>query len=107
MKKLTTLMSVLALTGAAQAASVTQFSEAVNALNPVGYWQFENDWTDSTGSGNTLTPFGPANPGFTPGPGLPGLSGDAADFRHAGGQSGAYVDTSGGGNPLNLVNSTF
>ena len=103
MKELSTIVTVLAMAGAAQVASATQFSDAVNALNPVGYWQFENDWTDSTVNGNTLSPFGTAT--FTAGPGLPGLSGDAGDFRHAGGQNGAYVAT-GGASALNLSGAT-
>ena len=103
MKKLTTVMTVLAMAGAAQVASATPFSDAVDALSPVGYWQYENDWTDSTAGGNTLTPFGTA--AFTLGPGLPGLSGDAGDFRHAGGQNGAYVAT-GGASALNLSGAT-
>lgn len=103
MKKLTTIMAVLALAGTAQVALASQFSDAVNALNPVGYWQFEDDWTDSTVGGNTLSPFGLA--AFTAGPDLPGLSGNAADFRHDGGQQGAYVAT-GAGDPLNLSEAT-
>lgn len=43
MKKLTIIMAVLAVAGTALVASASQFSDAVNALNPVGYLQFEND----------------------------------------------------------------
>jgi len=104
MKKLTAIVAVLALTGAAQVASASDFSDAVDALNPVAYWQFEIDWTDSTAGGNTLTPFGVA--GLTASSGLPGLDAGAADFRHAGGQSGARADISAGGNALKLTGAT-
>ena len=93
MKKLTTTITVLAMAGAAQVASASNFCVAVNDLGPVGYWQFEGDWTDYTDSGNHLTGFihGGGTPGFTPGPGHAGMLGDAMDFRHPGGQRGAYV----------------
>jgi hypothetical protein len=103
MKKLSITITVLAMAGGVQVASASNFCAAVNDLNPVGYWQFEQDWTDRSGNGNTLTPFalseGPVT--FTPGPGHAGMPGDAADFRHGGGQRGAYVDT-GAGDPLTL-----
>ena len=101
MKKSIAILIVMVMAGTVQAA----FNDAVNALNPVGYWQFEDDWTDETAGGNTLTPFG-SSAAFTDGPGLPGLSGRAADFRHEGGQSGASVAT-GGGNVLNLSGSAY
>lgn len=93
MKKITTLMTILAIAGAAQVASATDFSDAVNALNPVGYWQGEGNFNDSTANANHLTGFihGGGTPGFTAGPGHAGMLGDAMDFRHPGGQRGAYV----------------
>jgi hypothetical protein len=104
MKKLSITITVLAMAGAAQVASASNFCVAVNDLGPVGYWQFEGDWTDYTDSGNHLTGFihGGGTPGFTPGPGHAGMPGDAADFRHGGGQRGAYA-TTGAGNPLTLA----
>ena len=96
---------------AVQSASASPFSDAVNALSPVGYWQFESDWTDSASS-NDLTPFSlsPPAPSFTAGPGLPGLSGIAADFRDGGlgSQRGAYVTgLNAGGNALDLSGATY
>jgi len=103
MKKLTTTMTILAMAGAAQVASATSFSDAVNALNPVGYWQGEGNFNDSTANANHLTEFGVAT--TSAGSGLPGLPGDSMDFRHAGGQQGAWVAT-GAANPLNLSGAT-
>ena len=104
MKKLTTSMTVLVMAGAAQVAWATPFSDAVNALSPVGYWQGEGNFDDSTANANHLTPFGTAT--TTAGPGLPGLPGSAMDFRHPGGQNGAYVDTTSAGNALELGGGT-
>jgi hypothetical protein len=98
------MLAVPALAGAAHVASATPFSDAVDALNPVGYWQGEGNFDDSTAKANHLTPFGGATT-TTEGPGLPGLPGDAMDFRHAGGQRGATVAT-GAGNSLNLSGAT-
>ena len=103
MKKVATILAVLAMIGWAQVAWASPHSDAVNALSPVGYWQFESDWTDSTAGGNTLTPFNGS--ALTAGPGLPGLPGNAADFRHAGGQRGAYAAT-GPANALDLSGGT-
>jgi len=100
MKKFTIMMTALAMAGAAHVASASQFSDAVDALNPVGYWQGEGNFDDSTANANHLTPFGGATANGE-GPGLPGLPGSAMDFRHAGGQRGAWVAT-GAANPLNL-----
>jgi len=104
MKKLTTTITVLAMAGAAQVASATSYSDAVSALSPAGYWEFEDNYNDASGNGNTLTGFGSSS-GFDDGPGLPGNPGRAFSVQHDGGQSGASVAL-GAGNPLNLAGAT-
>ncbi len=103
MRKLSYLVVCIMVFSLCSSASATAFSDAVNALNPVGYWEFESAWTDTTANANTLTPFGTA--AFTAGPGLPGLGASAGDFRHPGGHQGAYVAT-GVANALNLSAAT-
>ena len=60
MKKLSLLVVLGMIFVVCSSASATPFSDAVNALNPVGYWEFENAWADTTANSNTLTPFGTA-----------------------------------------------
>jgi len=107
MKKITTLMTILAIASAAQVASATSYSDAVNALNPAGYWEFEDNFDDSSGNNNGLTAFGgSSDPGFVDGPGLPGNPGRAYSVEHGGGQNGASVALADDTNPLNLKGAT-
>ena len=89
----TTLILMLALTAvfgvaavAVEPAWAVSFSDKVLALNPAAYWQFEGNYTDSSGYGNTLTPYG--NAGIST-----GLFGNAADLTGAGTTNGYYAAT--------------
>ena len=74
---------------AVEPARAVSFSDKVLALNPVAYWQFEFGYTDSSGNGNTLTPFG------TTGVAL-GQYGLAASLPSDTNGNGFYVDTPAG-----------
>ena len=91
---------ILALTAAVGVAAVAagpawalSFSDKVLALNPVAYWQFNGNYLDSSGHGNTLIPFG--NAGISTTGGVSGL-GSCADLSGDGGQNGYYVATPAG-----------
>ena len=72
-----------------------EITDITMALNPVGYWKFEDNLDDSSGNGNSLTVVDDA--AFAKGRG---------DFSLADGGGSFYVDTPAG-NVLNLVGNTL
>ena len=99
------LVLVVGVGGIAVESACAAFRDEVLARNPVGYWEFEGDLTDSSGNGNTLTAFGDAGISSA----YSGRIGAAGTFYKGGPYStgaGFYVDTPAG-NALNFGGTSF
>ena len=88
------IVIIVALGMAVQPASAT-ITDITMALNPVGYWKFEDNLDDSSGNNNTLTVVDDAV-----------VVKGRGDFSLADGGGSLYVDTPAG-NALNLVGNTY
>ncbi len=96
---LTVIIAIAAICGTVDSASAITLRDITLALNPVAYWEFNGDYTDSSGYGNTLTPFGTADL-------APGYLGQAANLPDNTNGNGFYVDTPAGSS-LNLTGNEW